>query len=678
MDDSYMNQVQPIELEGIESDRESEENFINEAGYSDPNLKDLEEFNDCIEACGLTAPPFCGGIFTWTGTRSKGKLWRRLDRVLNNQSANEAFNDINLTHLSKTTSDHKPLFIQCKVDGFQGPKPFRFLNVWTHHHNFLDVVSNYWENNPRTGGMSGLAHKLKGLKPILTHWNKNHFGNIFQEVKDNELKAARAQEEYESDPSDDKRTLAHQASANLIISLNKEPKESLIPNYLDKVVDDRDNQLISTLPNEADVYKAIMSLNPDSAAGPDGFNGRFFFRTCWNIIKVDVLLACQEEQTGFQKNKGVEEQILLAEEMVHMIDKEVRGDNCIIKLDMAKAFDRVDLRYLINILGQLGFNSHSQKLLMANLVGSYLSVLINGSPAGFFQIKRGVKQGDPLSPLLFLISSECFSRMIKFHMNTSSLGSFNTGNHPLISHLAFADDLVIFLNGDTRNLKKFRRILEDYQQGSGQQVNLNESSFYKGKKVNQAKLGSMARSLGMDHGDLPFTYLGARMVKGKLRKHHCSKLHNQFDKYLNSWYSTTLNPMGRLVLIKHVLSSIPLHITAVHIIPQSIIHTLHKKMANFLWGFKNGKPKYHWSKWINLCVPTNEGGLSLRSLDDIQDAYSIKLWWKVQTDNTMWARFMRAKYLSRSDFKERQGFMILRPGREYAGSIPLQGSIPQG
>ncbi|RAL45408.1 hypothetical protein DM860_013804 [Cuscuta australis] len=111
--------------------------------------------------------------------------------------------------------------------------------------------------------------------------------------------------------------------------------------------------------------------------------------------------------------------------------------------------------------------------------------------------------------------------------------------------------------------------------------------------------------------------------------------------------------MGRLVLIKHVLSSIPLHITAVHTIPQSIIQILHRKMANFLWGFKNGKPKYHWSKWNNLCVPTNEGGLNLKSLEDLQEAYSIKLWWKVQTDNTKWAKFMRIKYLRQSDFKER-------------------------
>ncbi|VFQ69366.1 unnamed protein product [Cuscuta campestris] len=413
-------------------------------------IRTLEDFSDCIDACGLTAPPFTGGIFTWSGTTSKGKLWRRLDRVLHNQSAIEAFNEINLTHLSKTTSYQKPLLIQCKQEGFKGPKPFRFLNVWTTHHSFLEVVSNYWAHSPRIGGMTGFASKLKGLKPVLAHWSKNHFGNIFKEVKDNKIKASRAQEDFENDPTEEKRAQANLASANLILSLNKEvdfwkqkanikwmsegdcnskffhsfvkskrrklaiktihddqgnilttqedicreaihyfsncyttvtqSDETIISQFIDQVIDDRDNQLICSIPSEAEIYKAIMNLNPDSAAGPDGFNG-YFFRICWKIIKVDVILACQEFFLGFPVPR------------------------------------------------------------------SFGSTFITLIP----------KIEDPKG--------------------------YNTGNHPLISHLAFADDLVVFLNGDTRNLKKFRRILEDYQKGSGQQVNLNKSSFYTGKKV---------------------------------------------------------------------------------------------------------------------------------------------------------------------------------------------------
>ncbi|VFQ73133.1 unnamed protein product [Cuscuta campestris] len=203
---------------------------------------------------------------------------------------------------------------------------------------------------------------------------------------------------------------------------------SLISQFIPKVINVSDNELICNVPNEEEVTKAVWDHSPDSAAGPDGYNG-YFFRQCWNIIKLDVILACQEfflgipvpssfgstfitlipksedpksfgdyrtislstfmrkiiskilasrlsvllpkciseEQTGFQKNKGVEEQILLTEEMVHMIDKNTRGDNYIVKLDMAKAFDKVEWEYLEAILDLMGFNERSQQLLMANL-----------------------------------------------------------------------------------------------------------------------------------------------------------------------------------------------------------------------------------------------------------------------------------------------------------------------
>ncbi|VFQ98258.1 unnamed protein product [Cuscuta campestris] len=501
-DDSLMNQIQLIDIEDLGSDKESEDNVINEAGT-------------CIDACGLHSPPFTGGIFTWTGVRSKGKLWRRLDRVLINSNANILFSDISISHLSKTSSDHKPILLLCKEEGFQGPKPFRFLNVWATHHNFLTTVNDYWVNSPRTGGMAGLAMKLKGLKSTLSNWNKLHFGNIFQEVKDNEIKACKAQEEYEFDPNEEKRIAANLAAANLTVSLNREvsfwkqkanikwmsegdcnskffhsfvkhkrskltirsiqdangnhhstqedisreavnyfsecyttvnhPDTALITNFIPQVIDDLHNQMLCSMPIESEIYSAIWALNSDSAAGPDGFNG-YFFRTCWHIIKRDVILACQEFFLG---------------------------------IPIPKSF------------------------------GSTFITLIP-------------KVEDPKS---------------------------------------FGD---------------FRPI----------------------------SLSTFMKSLGMDHGTLPFTYLGATMIK-------------------------------------------------VHCLPQSIIKSLHMKMANFLWGFKNGKPKYHWSQWKNICVPTAEGGLGLRSLEDIQDAYSIKLWWKVQTDTTKWAKFMRAKYLRQKDFEER-------------------------
>ncbi|RAL49252.1 hypothetical protein DM860_018125 [Cuscuta australis] len=121
---------------------------------------------------------------------------------------------------------------------------------------------------------------------------------------------------------------------------------------------------------------------------------------------------------------------------------------------------------------------------------------------------------------------------------------------------------------------------------------------------------------------MPFQYLGATIGKGKLKKEDCKRIVQHFEGYLNTWHSKVLNQMGRLILIKHVLSSIPLHILAVQQMPKSIHNTLNKMMQNFIWGHKDGKPKYHWKSWRNVCFPTCEGGLGIRHLEDIEAAYS--------------------------------------------------------
>ncbi|VFQ76365.1 unnamed protein product [Cuscuta campestris] len=217
----------------------------------------------------------------------------------------------------------------------------------------------------------------------------------------------------------------------------------------------QDNSLFSTLPTLEEVKQAVWELDDNSAGGSDGFNGKFF-KTTWDIIKHDVLNTSQEfflgvpipkaygstlltlipktenpgkfddfrpislstfmskintkllasrlstllpkllspEQAAFQKGKSIDDHVLMAEEAIHLIDKKVFGSNLIIKINMAKAFDRLDWEYLEKILAAFGFNSHSINLLMANLKGTNFSVLINGEPTGYFRMERGVKQAS--------------------------------------------------------------------------------------------------------------------------------------------------------------------------------------------------------------------------------------------------------------------------------------------
>lgn len=168
------------------------------------------------------------------------------------------------------------------------------------------------------------------------------------------------------------------------------------------------------------------------------------------------------KQAGFMKGRDITEQILLAQEMVHILDRPTRGGHVLIKLDMAKAFDRVCWTYLEKIVTKFGFHPRMLRLIINNLAVTRCSILINGKPAGFFEISRGVKQGDPLSPLLFILASEEFSRGLNALMAEGKIHGFQAGRVPRVSHLRFAVDLVIFLNGSLRNMQQFRKFLDTY------------------------------------------------------------------------------------------------------------------------------------------------------------------------------------------------------------------------
>ncbi|VFQ80253.1 unnamed protein product [Cuscuta campestris] len=150
------------------------------------------------------------------------------------------------------------------------------------------------------------------------------------------------------------------------------------------------------------------------------------------------------------------------------------------------------------------------------------------------------------------------------------------------------------------------------------------------RQEHKAKIRSI---LGIRCHTREFTYLGSVIVKGKLGKIHCQGLLQKFERRIAAWYSRKLNQMGRLILIKYVLSSIPLHILVVQEIPRSIVKCLHMLMANFFWGARDMGHKYHWRKWEKLCFPLLEGGLGVRDLGNCQRAAAMDLWWKIKGES---------------------------------------------
>ncbi|VFQ89693.1 unnamed protein product [Cuscuta campestris] len=190
-------------------------------GTNTPCLRSIHDFDKCIMDASLISPMATGSTFTWTGVRSLGRIWRRIDRVFHSNHTLNSFQEISCSHLPRSTSNHNPLLIKLSNPHFTGPKPFRYINYWSTHNSFLSTVSNSWGPYTR-GGMRGLGYKLKNLGFTLQTWNKNTFGNIFTRVSllEGELKVI--EEQFDTHPTPEMRSLMQETKAKLIIATQQE------------------------------------------------------------------------------------------------------------------------------------------------------------------------------------------------------------------------------------------------------------------------------------------------------------------------------------------------------------------------------------------------------------------------------------------------------------------------
>ena len=177
-----------------------------------------------------------------------------------------------------------------------------------------------------------------------------------------------------------------------------------------------------------------------------------------------------ESQSAFQPDKALSDNILVAFETLHYMKTKKTGKvgYMALKLDMSKAYDRVEWIFLEKLMLKMGFLDNWVRLVMETVRIVSYSILINGSPWGFIKPTRGIHLGDPLSPYLFLLCSEGLNGLIKNNVAASDLKGFSLcKNGPQISHLFFTDDSVIFCRAKMGDVQALQSELTLYEHASG-------------------------------------------------------------------------------------------------------------------------------------------------------------------------------------------------------------------
>lgn len=292
-----------------------------------------------------------------------------------------------------------------------------------------------------------------------------------------------------------------------------------------------------------------------------------------------------------------------------------------------------------------GFNNIFCNWIKTVLSSAKLSFLVNGKSEGFFACKKGVRQGDPLSPLLFCLAEDVLSRGISKLVDSGLLNTIlGPRNLTSPSHVLYADDVLAFCKRNKIGLEALMNLLKDYAQASGEHLNFSKCKFYSGN-LSPAKSFKISSILGFSSSAMPFLYLSVPIFEGKPRRIFLQPIADKILSKFSYWKCSLLSLMGRVELVKSIIQIMLLHSFYVYLWPASLLKILDKKIRNFIGSGDPNMNKICTVAWNNLCLPASKGGLGVKSIKTLNEAALLLLTFDLIASKKDWAEFLKNRFL---------------------------------
>ncbi|XP_061999404.1 uncharacterized protein LOC133716758 [Rosa rugosa] len=359
------------------------------------------------------------------------------------------------------------------------------------------------------------------------------------------------------------------------------------------------NEQLCVVCSHEEVQNALFQMYPTKSPGPDGMPP-LFFQHYWDVVGAEITEVVQ----GFmQSGRLITDNILVANEIAHFVHNKKEGGEgfMALKLDLSKAYDRMEWTFLRKVLDRYSF-------------------FIRGKPRGLVIPSRGLRQGDPLSPYLFLLGAEGFSALLRQKQELGLLPGI--GN-----------------------------VIETYGRASGQLVNFDKSSVVFSKNVSSFMQEEVSNLMGVEVVASHERYLGLPTYVGRKKTSTFHYIKENLAKKLSCWQGKLLSGAGKDILIRVVAQALPSYAMSVFQLTKNFCDDLEQMCARFWWGSTNDKRKIHWKTWNALCNPREAGGLGFRSLSNFNSALLAKQAWRVLCNpNSLIARIYKARYFPTESF----------------------------
>jgi hypothetical protein len=364
--------------------------------------------------------------------------------------------------------------------------------------------------------------------------------------------------------------------------------------------------------------------------GPNDYRPISLLNLCLNLItkilanrlQKKILTLVHTNQYGFLKSRNIQDCVGWAYEYIHQC-KQGGVETVILKLDFAKAFDTVEHEAIIKVFRCFGCDERWLSWMHMLMSTGTSEVLLNGVPGKKFFCHRGVRQGDPLSPLLFVGVSDLLQGMVNQLFNSGVLHApLNIPNNdfPIVQ---YADDTLLILQACPNQLAALKITLEDFATATGLRVNYAKSCLV---SVNtpDATLQNLAQAFGCSMGSLPFTYLGLPLGITKPTVQNMAPLVSLVERRLNA-SARFLGYGGRLEFVRSVLSSLPSFFMCSLKVQKTILNICNRAQRHCLWDKEEDSSSSNaLVAWSRVCHPKKHGGLGVLNLEIQNKALLMK------------------------------------------------------